>query len=432
MQVLTNLCVCAQVYDLPTSLSLSPEQVSQCRWSAYSSELLLHTLLASPSSPVASSLVTTDPALADVFFIPLFPACFLFDCWVKAGWNRTQRCDVDASYILPVMDWVKAQGHWDAHGGADHLIAHPMDFADAYYEEETRAAMNASMYLVTVGDLRPPPYSVHYRSHRDIVIPSATHLLHSYYLNPMDYLDASGHPLTTPRGAADPSRVSAVVPTAVDIFDPTPAPSFSASSWRSFRWSRGPLTTTRRSTTAIFRGGVGEPTDGEAYALGIRTLFFPAASGAHEGFSSLPGWDIALSSPNEEYARALSRAKYGLVPPGYTLDTTRLYEYLAFGVVPVFLGAGPIAGQVMPFAEDFDWGAFSISVGRDRVHELPSVLEGVGEEEYERLRRGVWEVGRLVMLEGRRGNVWKWIARALCRLRMVGTGMPGGSERALM
>jgi hypothetical protein len=331
------------------------------------------------------------------------------------------------------MAWVKQQGWWDVNGGADHIIAHPMDFGDGYYTEASRAAMNSSIYLVTVGDNRPPPYSSHYRHYRDIVIPSSTHLLNSYHTNPMDYLDEQGHPLVTPRGAAETSRKNKLAPTQVEIFEPTPP-------WQAGVWGKRPdfgMGKVReklrrpRSMTAIFRGGLGQPGEGEAYALGIRSLFFPSngdnssapfSSHIHPGFSSLPGYDIAEASENDEYALALSRTKYGLAPPGYTLDTTRIYEYLAFGVVPVFIGSGPIAGQVLPFEADFDWRSFSISIPRHEAHLLPSILERVTDEEYERLRRNVWQVGRLVVLEGSRGNVWRWIARALCRMRRIGTG----------
>lgn len=406
----------SQVYPLPPRLTLPAKTVDQCRWSAYNSELLISSLLTSPTSRPSPSapIVTNDPSEANLFFVPLFPSCYLFDCWVKAGWKKSLRCDVEKAYILPVMEWVKAQGWWDVNGGADHILTHPMDFSDGYYTEEARLAMNSSIYLVTIGDLRPPPHSSHFRRHRDIVIPSSTHLLNSYHLNPRDYLNAAGHPLANPRPPSTPA-------TRVEIFEP---------SLSSLLRSRPKLA--RRTTTAIFRGGVGLPSEGESYALSIRSLFFPTsnstpAASAHPGFSSLPGYDIALSSENDEYARALSRARFGLVPPGYTLDTTRVWEYLAFGVVPVFLGAGPRAGQVMPFADDFDYAAFSLFVPRERAHELTEILDGVEEEEYERLRKGVWETGRLLVLESGRGNVWRWIARGLCRLRGDGMGM-GTSE----
>lgn len=400
-----------KIYDLPSSLQLTQAQHDQCRWSAYNSELLLSSLLSSlPSASLSPAVpvVTTDPSEADFFFIPFFPSCFLFNCWVKAGWKTSLRCDVERDYILPVMNWVRSQPFWEARQGSDHIIIHPMDFIDGYFNEEARMAMNSSIYLVTVGDLRPKPYGENYRRRRDIVIPSSTHLINSYYLNPRDYVDEHGTPYLTP-----PSLEDSPPPTQPEIWAPTPT--------QPAKWGkRHKRETTTRTNTAIFRGGRGNPDEGEAYALGIRKLFFPSNSSkaqTHSGFSSLPLWDIAEWSENPEYAVALSRAKFGLVPPGYTLDTTRLWEYLAFGVVPVFIGAGGEAGQVMPFADDFSYADFSISIPRERAHELPRVLEEVSRKNYERLRKNVWEVGRLLVLEKGKGLAWKWISRNLCRLK---------------
>ncbi|GAA6003256.1 hypothetical protein JCM10207_001828 [Rhodosporidiobolus poonsookiae] len=433
------------VYDLPPSLRLPESTVSQCRWSAYNSELLLHDLLVKPpaASPVPAdhphhTLFTSNPDEADFFFVPLFPACNLFNCWVRAGWTKTERCNVDEGYTQPVMQHIReAHPHWNASGGADHLLTHPMDYVDGYYTTESRAAMNASTYLVTVGDLRPAPYGKYFRAWRDLVIPSSTHLLNSYFLNPMDYLDEHGRPLETPRGNAHPKRRGEAAPSHAEIFVPSPPAPLSLLDRLGelfYLLRHGSAALSERDTLAIFRGGVGEPTDGESYSLGIRSLFFPSSgdpslppfsSTPRAGFSSLPDFDIAPASEPDDYARRLARSKFGLAPPGYTLDTTRLYEYLAFGVVPVFIGTGPRAGQVLPFETDIDWASFSLFIPRERAHETPRILRAVGEEEYERLRRNVWEVGRKVVLEGREGNVWKLLARQLCRMKRLGGLSPG-------
>ena len=254
----------------------------------------------------------------------------------------------------------------------NHIIVHPMDRGDAYYEPTTIESMrNNTISLISSGDKRPHPFSRHLQHHIDIIIPAVTHLLHSYDIDPENYLDANGQPK-----------------------------------------SQGGRTVVR-NIKAIFRGGGSSESEGEAYSLGIRDLFYPTKS--HPGFSSLPSWSIAVSSSNEEYATSLSRSQYGLVPPGYTLDTTRLNEYLAFGVIPVFLGTGPRGGQEMPFGFDFDYDSFSVFVPRDQVHRLPDILDRISKEERERLRRGVWEIGRLLLLDRKEGNAWKYIARELCR-----------------
>lgn len=260
----------------------------------------------------------------------------------------------------------------DRGGVRNHIIVHPMDRGDDYYKATTIEAMRSNtISLITSGDKRPHPFSRHLQHHNDIITPSATHLLHSYFIDPDDYLNSNGHP---------------------KVDDGT---------------------TAERDVKVIFRGGGSIESEGEAYSLGIRDLFYPTKS--HPGFSSLPSWSIAVSSSNEEYAKVLSHSRYGLVPPGYTLDTTRLYEYLAFGVIPVFLGTGSRGGQQMPFSLDFDYDSFSVFVPRDQVHRLPDILNRITTEERERLRRGVWETGRLLVLERKEGNAWKYIARELCR-----------------
>lgn len=322
------------------------------------------------------------------------------------------------------MSHIQSLPWWSKKGGSDHLIVHPMDFIDGYYTETSRSAMNSSIHLVTVGDLRPSPYSQHFRRYRDIVIPSSTHLLNAYYINPRDYLDEFGFPLNE-------RIIPKVEPSKAIIFEPSGSEKKGVWEKSSDYLKRKEGSKNTRTTTAIFRGGVGEPGEGEAYSLSIRSLFFPtdnttSPSQSHSGFSSLPGFDIAISSENIPYAEALSLSKFGLTPPGYTLDTTRIWEYLAFGVVPVFIGTGSTGGEVMPFSNDFDYSSFSISVPRSKAHLVPQILESISEEEYERLRKNVWEVGRLLVLEEGKGNVWNWIARDLCRI--TGKGSGGGSK----
>lgn len=322
------------------------------------------------------------------------------------------------------MSHVESLPYWKQKDGSNHLIVHPMDFIDGYYTETSRMAMNNSIHLVTVGDLRPPPYSQHYRRFRDIVIPSSTHLLNSYYINPRDYLDEFGFPLAE-------RIIPKEEPNRAVIFGPSKSEKKGVWEKSSDYLKRKESSQNTRTTTAIFRGGIGEVGERESYSLSIRSLFFPTGnttspSQSHPGFSSLPNFDIAISSENIPYAQALSNSKFGLTPPGYTLDTTRIWEYLAFGVVPVFIGTGPTGGEIMPFMNDFDYSLFTISIPRSKAHLVPQILESVTEEEYERLRKNVWEVGRLLVLEEGKGNVWNWISRDLCRI--TGKGFGAGSK----
>lgn len=397
-----------QVYpaaELPEGLDAA--EINQCRWSQYSSELFLHSILTSTPS-ISNLYLTTDPTQASHFLVPLFPACYLFNCWVASGWNQTKRCEVDERYVEPTMRAVREKWpFWNASNGADHLLFHPMDRVDEYYSEASRRAMRNATYLTTLGDLRSPAFrnASWYRPYQDIVVPSATHLLHSYYVHPMDYLSADGYPFSvTPASSPDPP---AAQPTVLDIYSPSPHFRKLSRSW--FRSSsRRPVVS--RSTLAIFRGGGADSYPLDPYARGVRSLFFPSSSS--KGFASLSSFSIATSSPsNEAYAASLATSKFGLTPPGYTLDTTRLWEYLAFGVVPVFIGVEPL---VLPFSSSVDWSSLSISIPRSKAHLTPQILRAVTSEEYEEKRRAVWEVGRGLVIEGKKGMVWHYLARELC------------------
>ena len=246
--------------------------------------------------------VTLDPSAADMFLVPTFAACYLFNCWLDNGWDLSGRCEVDERLLAPILDHIQRdRPHWARSGGADHVFLHPMDHGDAYYGEEVRRRMRNATHLVTRGDRRTV------MRHRDIVIPSATHLLHSYRIRPRDYVDVDGHPLVEPIAAA-------VEPADVHIYAPSTGVQATAQS-------------TRRTTIAVFRGLGADTQPNDTYSLGVRSLFF-------RGFASLPGYDIAATTDvQEDYARALARSRYGLLAPGHTLDTTRLWELLAFGYV---------------------------------------------------------------------------------------------------
>ncbi|GAA99701.1 hypothetical protein E5Q_06403 [Mixia osmundae IAM 14324] len=332
-QTCNNCSLKIYVYDLPEHLRLGRAQEDKCRWSAYSSELHLTHMLA--STP-AARYVTHDPSEANFFLVPLFPACYLFHCWDTAGWNRDLRCNVDEKLIQPAMAYIQSQPSWQRHSGRDHVMFHPMDFGDTYYSTDSRVMMRQMSYFVTNGDARTN--GTIYRPRKDVVIPSATYLLHSYRYHPRDYLDEHGHPLSQmPKRPKDGTAVS----DHVNIYEPT----------RARKWFASKRDPTGRTILAYFRGLGADVQPDDEYSLGVRSLFY-GRKGSHDGFASLPGFDVSVESENAEYAVELAHARYGLTPPGHTLDSTRIWEYLAFGVVPVIIGAD---GLVLPFAQHLPW-----------------------------------------------------------------------------
>lgn len=342
------------VYKAPSDIQVSLKiQQEKCHESNYNSEIILHNQLTDPNSAIYKHYVTENPEEADFFFIPFFGSCYLYNCWYENNWRWDERCDIDARYVDPLMDFVvNEHPYWNRTGGRTHVMIHPMDQTFTYYASQAR--FQAAIFLKTVGDKRVKWMHRH-RYHRDIVIPSATRMIHHLQVNPLDLLTTEGNPKQGSR----------------DIF-------------------------------ALFQGCCPDVQATDEYSNGIRSLFF-------QKFADYPGYEIGQSVADEAYVKKLSRAKYGLSPMGWTLDTTRIWEFMAFGVVPVVIADGIIE----PFEFDVDWDSFIVRVRRAEVHRLDEILKNIDEESYQFKRKNLWEYGRRVGLEM---DAWHFIVRELCRM----------------
>ncbi|KAF9919093.1 hypothetical protein BX616_001828 [Lobosporangium transversale] len=320
----------------------------------YIAEHILLEQLRDPSSGAYKSYVTSNPEEADFFYIPFLGARYLNHCWFILG--EKGDCDVDGQYVLPMMRYIQQElPYWNRTWGQDHLMVHPMDRTSLYYQQKD--IMQNATFLTTSGDLRPlAPSVVGSRRYKNIVIPSATTILNLVKIDPLQYLTSSGHPKHKRR----------------DIF-------------------------------VLFSGRYKDVQPDDVYSAGIRSLLL-------NGFDRQADYVIASGWGPEKYAKLLSRARYGLVPMGHTLGTTRLWECIAFGVVPVIIADG----IVEPFEDDIDWASFSIKIRRDDAHRLDKILRAIPEEQYQKMQKRVWEYGRRVLLTR---DSWHLIVRDLCRRR---------------
>jgi len=333
-----------------------------CRFTAYSSETMLYAMLRDETSAAHRLYVTDNPDEANVFWVPFFGDCFFQECKAnsKGPVKAWSDCEPEDRYIKPLLSHIASRyPYWNRTNGADHVIVHPMDgIAAGYYDRAVvQHYMGDAVFLTTAGDkrIRRNRSSSQFRLHRDIVIPSTTTILHQVRKDPLDYLDpATGQP----RG--------------------------------------GRL----RDIKVLFRGNAENVKPGDLYSHGVRSLF--------PGFAALPGWNISRWDHPDRYAELLARSRFGLAPEGWTADTTRVWEYLAFGVVPVIIADGILE----PFEDDADWRSFALFVRRDEAHLLPQILDDVSPQQYERLRRRVWSEGRLLDLDR---HAIDYIMRSLCR-----------------
>lgn len=345
------------VYKPPSDIQISKKiQKEVCHISNYNSEIILHDQLIDPSSPIYGHYVTENPEDADFFFVPFFGACYLYNCWSENNWDWDQRCNVDENYLDPLMDMIiNDYPYWNQSGGRNHILVHPMDKTFTYYQHNAR--FQSAIFLTTVGDKRQK-YMQRHRYDRDIVIPSATRMIHHLAVDPYRFLNQDGQPKSGKR----------------DIF-------------------------------VLFQGCCPDVKPEDEYSTGIRSLFF-----SH--FKHYRGYEIGQVIADQDYLQKLSRAKYGLSPMGWTLDTTRIWEFIAFGVVPVVIADGIIE----PFEFDVDWDSFIVRIRRDEVHRLDEILRGIDDKTYEYKRQNLWKYGRRVGLEK---DAWHFIVRQLCRMENI-------------
>ncbi|KAG0079139.1 hypothetical protein BGZ93_009594 [Podila epicladia] len=368
-----NIPLCLpKIYVYPDDPRMGESQMKDITIStAYNGESILPMQLRDPNSIFHKTYVTTNPDDADFFLIPFRGAKYLTNCWYSLG--RKDDCEVEKRYVTPMMDHIQNDHpYWNRSNGWDHIIIHPMDLGSLYYKNTRERFLNAT-FLTTIGDKRHVSVGSHrYRHMRDITIPSATAILDISNIDPAQYVDANGFPRNNYHR---------------DIF-------------------------------ALFAGIYDNVNRTDAYSSGIRALL-------HEGIDKLPGYKLASRFDNEQYAHLLARSKFGLAPQGWTLDTTRIWEYIAFGVVPVVIADGIIE----PFEDDIDWDSFIVRIRRSEAHRLDEILKSITPEEYERKRRAVWNHGRQTLISR---DAWHLIVRQLCRTKdhLPGTRTLAGGKYA--
>ncbi|KAF9435665.1 ATP-binding cassette, sub-C (CFTR MRP), member 9 [Entomortierella beljakovae] len=347
------LCL-PKIFVYPDSLKIGDVHTSEVPnvGTAYLVEEILLSQLRNKNSAAYKNYVTENPEEADFFYIPFLGSKYLANCWLTKGADGN--CDVDENYAVPMLDQIQQDfPYWNRKSGRDHIMTHPMINATLSYKSKDR--MQNAIFLTTVGDKRVVS-GIDGRSRRfhDIVTPSASSLLDLANISPEDYLTAEGHPMRGDR----------------DVF-------------------------------LLYNGRYEDVKPTDEYSAGICSLLF-------NGFDHQPDYKIATSWSNTEYAQLLSKSKYGLAPQGYTLDTTRIWEYIAFGVVPVVIADG----IVEPFEDDVFWDSFIVRIHRQDAHKMDIILRSIPAQEYERKRQAVWEHGRQVLLNH---DAWHYIVRGLCR-----------------
>lgn len=131
--------------------------------------------------------------------------------------------------------------------------------------------------------------------------------------------------------------------------------------------------------------------------------------------------------PRHEFSGLLYRARFCLVPDGFSSISARLYEVLVHGCVPVIIGEA----FHPPFESLLDWRYIALFVRRTEIPNVPSILRTVREERYRRLHREIVNAHQFFGPD----NTPFWLATNLqlqLRRRPIETAAPSHNVSATM
>jgi hypothetical protein len=101
--------------------------------------------------------------------------------------------------------------------------------------------------------------------------------------------------------------------------------------------------------------------------------------------ANIYGHGSAIKEPQVQYAELLLDSKFVLCPKGIGTSTSRIYEVMEAGRVPVI-----IADQWVP-PSGLNWNEFAVFVSENDVKNIPQILEGI-EPDWEKMARRAREV----------------------------------------
>lgn len=109
------------------------------------------------------------------------------------------------------------------------------------------------------------------------------------------------------------------------------------------------------------------------YSNGVRQRMMSQYGGGR-----LPGWTLRSEtyptrshSPTPAYVREMRRSIFCLCPLGHATWSSRIYESIASGCIPVIIGDYTL----LPFSRFFDWSKFSVLVRESDISKLPFFID---------------------------------------------------------
>lgn len=339
----------------------------KCASSMFAAEVAIHNYL------LRSTVRTTNPSEADLFFLPVYTTC-RFTAFAGGGpdpWEGRR-------LMAAAVDWLSSNHNdlWTANGGRDHVFLATHDYATCFDYKRSRAInpfepVSSSIILQTLGDNASPCYN----SHHQIVIPpflpvapavakESTTLLQANWKEflPTDY--ESGH---------------------------------ESQSIKEFRDSSSSL----RDVNCFFIGQLEwEDANGvvdTSYSGGIRQTirrlyekdpWFLIKHVTREGSGGLS---------TSLYINYLERSIFCLSPAGFAPWTKRFFEAIIHGCIPVVIADT----LVLPFEDQLDYSQLVVRVSQDELSKglLKQRLQAISKIQLRAMQSAIVSVRKAFLFE---------------------------------
>ena len=321
------------VYDMPEHnvdyVKINPmcrHDYKDSTWQTkYTAEVYFHEAL------LASPLRTTDPESADLYYVPLYIACFMH--------GRATNFIKGNELVAEVIGKLRSDyPYWDRSEGRDHVwfFTHDIGGCLAPY-----LALRHSILLTNTGDLESRPdafgtytgmYTPSYGKTRDLSLPCFS-----------PWKDIVVPPFISDRDVL--ARVHGREDGRQD-----------------------------RPLLASFRGTIMKGGAWNVYSRGIRQKWL-----------SLFQYDdevrVTHKHPSEEkngyykqqYMEEFRTSRYCLCPPGWATWTPRLYESLLLGCIPAVVADN----NMLPFQRTLFYPSFSVFIPEKRAGDIKTILKAI-------------------------------------------------------
>ena len=94
------------------------------------------------------------------------------------------------------------------------------------------------------------------------------------------------------------------------------------------------------------------------------------------------GYYVGRSESTQMFRHYMETSKFALCPRGYGPTSYRLYEAIQMGCVPIYIYDVPI----LPYQDIIKWNSFCIMIHVNDVDKIPSILEGISDKQYQRMK----------------------------------------------